>query len=161
MHNIVEQAYPFLQSSRDRLDDGISRLVVLYAKCVTRDDISAAKRQLKIHQREHIAWERDTVWRQMIGQERRGETDGQAKALGGHIEIEENAILAVGTPVGRFRLTKKHIALLVALIVFVTLLNVQVVEGAPANNCLAVLIFSTIMWATEVSLNVAAAPHAV
>ena len=161
MHNVVEQAYPFLQPSRDRLDDGINRLIALYAKCVTRDDTSAAKRQLKIHQREHIAWERDTVWRQMIGQERRGETDGQAKALGGHIEIEENAILAVGTPVGRFRLTKKHIALLVALIVFVTLLNVQVVEGAPANNCLAVLIFSTIMWATEVSLNVAAAPHAV
>ncbi|KLO17367.1 SPX-domain-containing protein [Schizopora paradoxa] len=149
MHNVVEQSYPFLQSSKDRLDDGINRLVVLYAKCVTRDDTSAAKRQLKIHQREHIAWERDTVWRQMIGQERRGETDGQVKALGGHIEIEENAVLAIATPVGKFRLTRKHISLVVALVVFVTLLNVEVVDGLPANNCLAVLIFSTIMWASE------------
>ncbi len=159
MHNVVEQAYPFLQTSRERLEDAINRLILLYAKCVTRDDISAAKRQLKMHQREHIAWERDTVWRQMIGQERHGQTDdGQAKALGGHIETEDNAILAVGTPVGRLRLTRKHIALVVALVVFVTLLNVQVVAGAAANNCLAILIFSTIMWATEVSLIVFATP---
>ena len=150
MHNVVEASYPFQQTTKDHLNDAIDRLVLLYAKCVTRDDATLAKRQLRVHQREHIAWERDTVWRQMISQERHGFSDGQAKSLGGHVQSEENALVAISTPIGRFTITKKKISLTVAIIVFITLLNVQVVHGVPANNCLAILVFSTIMWATEV-----------
>lgn len=124
----------------------------LYARCVTRGDSIAAKRQLKIHQREHIAWERDTVWRQMIGQERRGEGGeaGAIRALGGTLLLEpEKGLVDLQTPAGRFKLTTKHIFLLVSVIVFVVLLNVKVVESEEANRCLAVLVFATVMWATE------------
>lgn len=147
MHNFVEEAYPFQQERRDRLKAAIERLTNLYAKCITRDDRQAAVRQLKVHQREHIAWERDTVWRQMINQERRGERVGQ---LGSHTERGEDAVLAVPTPMGRFKLTPKKISLIIAIITFVTLLNVQTVPGVEANNCFAILVFSTILWATEV-----------
>lgn len=110
-----------------------------------------ANRQLKMHQREHIAWERDTVWRQMIGKERRGENDGQLKAIGATlVKEDESGLLDVSTPVGRFRLTKKKISLVVAVGLFITLLNVQTVEGEEANRCFAILMFSTVMWATEV-----------
>lgn len=110
-----------------------------------------AQQQLKLHQRENIAWERDTVWRQMIGRERRGEGDGEVKAIGASlIKEDEHGIVGVGTPVGRFTLTKKKISLLAAIIVFIVLLNVKVLDEVPANRCFAILIFSTIMWATEV-----------
>lgn len=151
MHDYVEDAYPFRQEAKDHLQDGINRLVSLYAKCITRDDVSAAVRQLKVHQREHIAWERDTVWRQMINQERRGGGDGQTKTLGGHIESEETAMLHVSTPVGKVRLKSKYISLAVAAVVFAVLLNVDSVSAVEARNCLAILVFSTILWATEVS----------
>lgn len=121
----------------------------LYARCVTKGDITAARRQLKMHQREHIAWERDTVWRQMIGQARRGEGES-IRALGGTLLLEPEAgLLNVQTPAGRFKLTWRQIHLLIALIVFVVLLNVNTISAVEANRCFAILAFATVMWATE------------
>ena len=150
MHDVVEDAYPFRQTTRDRLNDAINRLVLLYAKCITRGDVQAAARQLRVFQREHIAWERDTVWRTMISQERRGEHDGQVKALGGHAVEEESASLAVPTPIGKLRVTAKMLFLAIAVLVFAILLNVRTYPTTEANNCFAILVFSTILWATEV-----------
>lgn len=151
MHDVVEEAYPFRQETKDKLQDSINRLIALYAKCVTHNDLAAASRHLKVHQREQIAWERDTVWRTMISQERRGTRDGQVKALGGHVSPEEGPGLVVPTPVGRFKLSTKRIFLLTAALVFVILLNVELYPTVEANNCFAILALSTILWATEVN----------
>ena len=149
LHDVVEQAAPFQQASKDRLNTRIAMLIDLYARCVTRSDAIEARRQLKLHQREHIAWERDTVWRQMINQARRGE-DMNNVLLGGSLVLEpEKGILHVQTPVGRIKLTLKKLYLLLAVAVFIVLLNVQVVEGVEANKCFAILVFATILWATE------------
>lgn len=150
LHDVVEQAPPFSQAAKDRLNAAIATLVELYTKCVTRGDHHAAQRQLRLHQREHIAWERDTVWRQMIGNARRGATEESPAALGGTLVLEpEKGLLDVRTKAGHLRLTMKHVYLLVSLVVFVILLNVQAVDGVEASRCLAVLVFATIMWATE------------
>ncbi|KAF9219427.1 SPX-domain-containing protein [Gyrodon lividus] len=150
MHEIIEDATPFLQSSKDKLGAAISQLVALYAKCVTGDDLSTALQQLKIHQREYIAWERNTVWRQMLAQERRGAMDG-ADMSGGVIIMrdEETGIVDIPTPLGGFRLKRKKMALIIAITVLIALVNTKVVEGTEANKCLAILVFSTIMWASE------------
>lgn len=151
LHEVVEDGLPFQRASKDKITDGIQRLQNLYAKCVTRGDRAAALQQLKLHQRENIAWERDTVWRQMIGRERRGELDGDVKVIGATLVTEEESgLLQVPTPVGRFRLTRKKIFLVIAIAVFAVLLNITVLDDVAANRCFAILIFSTIMWATEV-----------
>ncbi|OSC96955.1 Sodium/sulfate symporter [Trametes coccinea BRFM310] len=151
LHDVVEQAPPFQQVTKDKLNSMISQLVELYARCVTRGDTIEARRQLKLHQREHIAWERDTVWRQMISQARRGAGDDSGMiAMGGSLIVEpERGLLNVQTPVGRVKLTTKMLSALVAVVVFLVLLNVQVVDGEEANKCLAILVFATILWATE------------
>ena len=151
LHGVVEQAVPFQQTTKDRLNSKIALLVELYARCVTHGDTVEARRQLKLHQREHIAWERDTVWRQMISQARRGASDENGMiAMGGSLIVEpERGLLNVQTPIGRVKLTGKMLYALVAAVVFLVLLNVQVVEGAEANKCLAILVFATILWATE------------
>ncbi|KAN0092523.1 SPX domain containing protein [Tylopilus felleus] len=151
MHDVVEACHPFLQSSKDKLTATINRLVILYAKCVTGDDPTAAVQQLKVHQREHIAWERNTVWRQMLVQERRGATD-PSDVMGGGILVreEESGILAIPTPCGGFRLKRKRVSLIIAIVVLIALMNTNVIKDGPeANKCFAILIFSTIMWATE------------
>lgn len=143
---------PFTHSSKDKLADGINRLVELYAKCVAGGDKIVAKQQLKLHQRENIAWERDTVWRQMIGRERRGESDGQPTAVGASLVKEPEAgLLAIPTPLGRLKLTKRTLSILISVLLFVVLLNVQIVDGVEANRCFAILMFSTVLWATEAS----------
>ncbi|KAL1949912.1 hypothetical protein VTO73DRAFT_8793 [Trametes versicolor] len=151
LHGVVEQSAPFQQASKDRLSSKISALVDLYARCVTHGDAVEGRRQLKLHQREHIAWERDTVWRQMIGHARRGGSDDAGMAtMGGTLIIEpEQGLLNVQTPLGRVKLTTKMLYAVVAVVVFVVLLNVQTVDGAEANKCMAILVFATILWATE------------
>ncbi|KAJ7816533.1 SPX domain-containing protein [Mycena olivaceomarginata] len=72
LHASVEPAAPFTPAARATLNALTTRLIDLYTKCVARGDRAVARQQLKLHQRENIAWERDTVWRQMIGRERRG-----------------------------------------------------------------------------------------
>ncbi|KAI0791213.1 Sodium/sulfate symporter [Abortiporus biennis] len=151
LHDVVEQATPFTLPSKDKLNGVINLLIDLYTKCVTRGDASDAKRQLKVHQREHIAWERDTVWRQMIGSARRGEGElNGIRALGGSLVLEEEkGLLDVKTPAGHVKLTMKQLYALVAVIVFIVLLNVQTLEGVEANRCFAILVFATLLWATE------------
>lgn len=153
MHDVLEPTPPFDPDSRARLAHATASLITLYTKCVTQNDASLARRQLKLHLREHVAWERDTVWRTMIGRERRGaggeETSG-IRIEEGEEEKRKGVILDVGTPVGRFRLSRKMVWFLLATVVGVVLVNVNCVDGREANTCLAILVFATILWATEV-----------
>ncbi|KAJ7221819.1 SPX domain-containing protein [Mycena haematopus] len=154
LHTSVEPSTPFTAASRATLTALTNRLVDLYAKCVTRGDRSLAKQQLRFHHRENIAWERDTVWRQMIGRERRG--DGDAVGIGASLVQEEEDTLdgkpgvVLNMGFARLRITKKKIALLGSVAVFVWLLNTRSVDGPEeANRCYAVLMFCTLLWATE------------
>ncbi|KAG1767916.1 SPX domain-containing protein [Suillus occidentalis] len=139
-----------VQSREPELSDAITRLTDFYAKCVTNGDKSEALQQLKLYQREHIAWERNTVWRQMIGRQRRGTINGLGALVGATlVQQEESSLIDVPTPLGSLKLTKKMVSLTVALVVFIALLMMDIVAGEEANKCFAVLVFSTILWATE------------
>jgi phosphate transporter len=110
-------------------------------------DTAAAQRFLKLNLREHIAWERDTVWRQMIGRERRGEG---GTPLGAPVDTTEEKAFEVRTRIGRVRLSRRKAWVVLSVMVFTILLNVQTVDGEEANRCFAVLVFATLLWATEV-----------
>ncbi|KAJ3518184.1 hypothetical protein NLJ89_g10 [Agrocybe chaxingu] len=121
LHEVVEVALPFTQTAKDRVNDALNRLHDLYAKCVSRGDKNLARQQLRLHQRENIAWERDTVWRQMIGRERRGEGDTIDTAGATLVQEPEPALVDIPTPVGKFKITKRKILKVVAAIpLFVT-----------------------------------------
>ncbi|KAG1789299.1 SPX domain-containing protein [Suillus plorans] len=150
MHEVVETSAPFTEESKARMSDAIARLTELYTKCVTNGDKSTAQQQLKLYQREHIAWERNTVWRQMIGQQRHGTMNGLGALMGATlVQQEESSLINVPTPLGSLKLTKKRVSLTVALVVFIALLKMDIVVGEEANKCFAILAFSTILWATE------------
>ncbi|KAJ7623924.1 SPX domain-containing protein [Mycena polygramma] len=163
LHTAVEPAPPFTPAARSTLTALTNRLVDLYAKCVTRGDRALAKQQLRLHQRENIAWERDTVWRQMIGRARHGEAAGAASLVPHAEDDDDSQVGADGQRGGgkkkggwklevggvRVRVTRKKLALLASIGAFVALLNTQTVEGAEANRCYAVLMFCTLLWATE------------
>ncbi|KAH9981901.1 SPX domain-containing protein [Russula compacta] len=146
LHDILEPTPGFDQASRARIADALSALLQLYSKCVTHGDTAAAQRYLKLYLREHIAWERDTVWRQMIGRERRGEG---GTPLGAPLDTTEEKAFEVRTRVGRVRLSRRKAWIVLSALVFAILLNVQTVEGREANRCFAVLVFATLLWATE------------
>jgi phosphate transporter len=110
-------------------------------------DTVGAQRFLKLNLREHVAWERDTVWRQMIGRERRGEG---GTPLGAPVDTTEEKAFEVKTRVGRVRLSRRRVWVALSASIFTILLNVQTVDEEEANRCFAVLVFATLLWATEV-----------
>ncbi|KAL9618982.1 MAG: hypothetical protein Q9160_006376 [Pyrenula sp. 1 TL-2023] len=167
LDNTVAPAYPFRKTTTTHLDANINKIEKVYADVVTKGDTSLARRELRLHLREHVVWERNTVWREMIGIERRaqaanfglrrpllgGDNDpSKARRQGDEHELETKEI---ATPVGRYRCPKwlfssTFFALVVELAVFIVLLVVPIMEKPEQQNCLAMLIFVSLLWATEV-----------
>lgn len=84
----------------------------------------------------------------MIGRERRG--DGLDTLEGATlVKAEEPAVVKVKTPIGPFQLTQRKIRFLLSILMFFVLVNVPFVKGVEANNCIAILTFCTVLWATE------------
>ncbi|RYO54982.1 putative transporter [Alternaria tenuissima] len=162
----VYPAYPFQQSTMDELTRNLERMESAYAQIGTKGDIAEAKRELRLHLREHVVWERNTVWREMIGIERKAQaanigishtllgrdtTGGKIRRQGDDVESD---MKEVDTPIGRYRcpqwlLSRTFWILLSCIAVFVVLLVVPIMEAPEQQNCLAMVIFVSLLWATE------------
>ncbi|KAI4253985.1 MAG: hypothetical protein LQ352_003369 [Teloschistes flavicans] len=164
----VNPAYPFRPSTMQHLDENIQNVEGLYADVITQGDVELAKRELRLHLREHVVWERNTVWREMIGIERKAQAAnmGLRRTLLGGDHDPANARLQgddpdemgtkeVVTPVGRVRcpnwlLNSAFFTLLAIIAIFVVLLTVPIMKKPEQQNCLALLVFVSLLWATEV-----------
>ncbi|ETS80908.1 hypothetical protein PFICI_08437 [Pestalotiopsis fici W106-1] len=165
MPSIVEPAYPFKPETIQRLDDHISDIEKAYAAVVTEGDQEIAKKDLRSHLREHVVWERNTVWRDLIGIERRAEAASLGRGLLGAQQDGMKTRLQgddaplpqtkeIDTPLGRFTcptwvLGKPMLTLLIILAIFIVLLVVPIMELPEQQNCLAMLVFVSLLWATE------------
>ncbi|KAI6863241.1 SPX domain-containing protein [Hortaea werneckii] len=170
--NNVKPAYPFLPSTMETLNDHLLDVEKAYAGIVTSGDLETARRELRLHLREHVVWERNTVWREMIGIERkaqaanlgiRGTMLGRDTADQEHARRQGDAAVdsstkEVSTPVGRytcprFLLTSTFWTLIFCLAVFAVLLfgggAASIVDDPAQQNCLALVIFISLLWATE------------
>ncbi|KAL8829812.1 MAG: hypothetical protein Q9170_006014 [Blastenia crenularia] len=164
----VNPAYPFRSTTMHHLDENIQHIERLYADIITQGDVEAAKRELRLHLREHVVWERNTVWREMIGIERKaqaanmglrrtllgGDHDPTNARLQGD-EPDELGTKEVVTPIGRLNcpnwlLNSAFFILLAIIAIFVVLLVVPIMEKPEQQNCLALLVFTSLLWATEV-----------
>lgn len=168
LNKYVYPAYPFQQSTMDRLTRNLERMEAAYSQICTKGDVSEAKRELRLHLREHVVWERNTVWREMIGIERKAQaanigitqtllgqdtTGGKIRRQGDDAELD---MKEVDTPIGKYRcpqwLISRTFWMLVACIaIFVVLLLVPIMEKPEQQNCLAMVVFVSLLWATEVS----------
>ena len=163
----VYPAYPFQQTTMDKLSGNLSSVEKAYSQICTKGDVSEAKRELRLHLREHVVWERNTVWREMIGIERKAQAAnigitqtllgrdnhaGQVRRQGDQLDSD---IKEVNTPIGRYRcpqwlLSRTFWTLVACIALFVVLLVVPIMEKPEQQNCLAMVIFVSSLWATEV-----------
>lgn len=163
----VDTAYPFKESSMATLEENIGKMEAAYAEVVTGGDREFAKKDLRSHLREHVVWERNTVWRDLIGIERRAEaarlgqsllgpdTRSVPKRLQGD-EAQGMASRTISTPFGRLSVPSwlantSMFTLLASIAVFFLLLYLPIMEKPEQQNCLALLAFVSLLWATEVS----------
>ncbi|KAF7619119.1 SPX domain-containing protein [Aspergillus oryzae] len=167
MNSTVSLAYPFTESTMSKVEADIRKIEKVYADVVTTGDLSLARRELRLHLREHVVWERNTVWREMIGIERKAQAANvgiRRTILGGDEDPaaarrqgdeQEISLTEFKTPLGVFHppqwlCSLSFGTLVLVLAIFVTLLAVPIMDKPEQQNCLAMLIFVSLLWATEV-----------
>jgi phosphate transporter len=164
LEKVVDTAYPFSKSTMVHLDANIAKVESIYAEIVTKGDLDLARRELRLHLREHVVWERNTVWREMIGIERKAQAanfgikhtllggDSSKNRLQGDINLGETKEL--DTPIGRYRcprwlFSSTFFALVAIIAIFTVLLTVPIMKKPEQQNCLAMLVLVSLLWATE------------
>jgi phosphate transporter len=165
--SVVYPAPPFTESTMASIDNHIDSVESVYAGIVTKGNQQLATRELRLHLREHVVWERNTVWREMIEIERRAqaanvgirrtllggdEDPATARRQGDKQEIRTQEIK---TPLGRFHFplwfcSLSFGTLVLSTAVFGVLLSLRIMETPEQQNCLAMLVLVSILWATEV-----------
>ncbi|KAK3387251.1 SPX domain-containing protein [Podospora didyma] len=165
MDSYVDTSYPFRSETTKDLEEKISKMVHAYTSIVTDGDEEAAKRDLRSHLREHVVWERNTVWRDLIGLERRAEAASLGHTLLGRdtdphktlLQGDDERVLPtkeIATPFGRFTcpawlFSSTMFTLLTILAIFFLVLLVPLMEKPEQQNCLALLVLVSLLWATE------------
>lgn len=170
MRDVVAPTYPFKEDTMKHLDENITKVEKAYAEVITKSDIGEARRELRLHLREHVVWERNTVWREMIGIERKAQAANMGlrrTLLGGdddptkaRLQGDEEGMSStkeVRTPLGRYRcpswlFSSTFFTLVFILAIFVVLLVVPIMRKPEQQNCLAMLVLVSLMWATEVPM---------
>ncbi|ROT40231.1 SPX-domain-containing protein [Sodiomyces alkalinus F11] len=161
----VEPAYPFREDTLHALEENINKMIKAYTEVIAEGDEEMAKRDLRSHLREHVVWERNTVWRDMIRMERRSEAAtlgrtllGTDPGMGARILQGDDEVLASTTqfmtPLGRLVLPRwlansAVLTLGASIAIFFVLLFVPIMDSPEQQNCLALLVFVSMLWATE------------
>jgi phosphate transporter len=168
IETFVSPAYPFRPETMAHIEENIQRMEKAYADVVTQGEVDVAKRELRLHLREHVVWERNTVWREMIGIERKAQAanlglrrtllgadndPSKARLQGDDDQIADMKELT--TPVGRMRcpawlFSSTMFTLVIIVAIFFVLLNIRIMKKKEEQNCLAMLAFVSLLWATEV-----------
>ncbi|KAH6851018.1 SPX domain-containing protein [Chaetomium sp. MPI-CAGE-AT-0009] len=165
MSTFVDTAYPFRADTTRGLEERITQMVQAYSVIVTKGDSETALRDLRSHLREHVVWERNTVWRDLIGLERRAEAASLGHTLLGvdadaqrtRLQGDDEIVLPskeITTPLGRlvcptWLLTSTTLTLLIIIALFFGLLYTPIMEKPEQQNCLAMLVLVSLLWATE------------
>ncbi|KAK4228395.1 SPX domain-containing protein [Podospora fimiseda] len=162
MASFVDPAYPFRHETTEGLEAKIQKLVQAYAEIVTSGDLEVATKDLRSHLREHVVWERNTVWRELIGLERRAEAASLGHTLLGreaepHKTGDDDLTLLtkkIHTPLGpvtcpTWLFSSTMFTLIFIFAVFITLLLIPILKSPEQQNCLAILVLASLLWATE------------
>ncbi|KAJ6125310.1 Sodium/sulfate symporter [Penicillium samsonianum] len=164
--SVVHPARPFTESTMAEIDRRIENVEGVYAGIVTKNNRQFARRELRLHLREHVVWERNTVWREMIEIERRAqaanvgirhtllggdEDPSTARRQGDKSEIRTQEM---STPLGRFQFplwlcSLSFGTLVFSIAVFGAMLSIKVMDTPEEQNCLAMLVLVSILWSTE------------
>jgi phosphate transporter len=152
LHNVVDQAYPYSPEARERLDEAIRKVVSMFADFVAHGDEEIAWKQLRTLLREHVVWERNTVWREMIGLDSKGWSRGGRQTHPPMVEME--AVKERTRFAGRWNLPvwvcRENVGLLIGIGLFVFFLNVDWFDRPEERGCLALLVLCTVFWTLEV-----------
>lgn len=155
LSTIEERTYIFRKPTLASLNSHISNIVKLYSIFTARN-LDIAKDELRSNLREYVVWDRNTVWRDMIGMERKSQAAHADTAKLGDVSYnKQGEKISIPLGAGR-RLTIPKIALsgnAITLFVIITIATILTFyspfEEIHQKNCFVVLVTASLLWATE------------
>ncbi|RKP30057.1 SPX-domain-containing protein [Metschnikowia bicuspidata] len=144
LSTLPERSYIFKDTTIATVNKNLESLVKVYAVICNLDSLDSAKAELSVYLRDHVAWERNTVWRDMIGLECNTQAANAEKFPG------RNAKVSSG--LSSFNMSYQNpfiVSLAVIVGITVLLLNFSPFDDFSQKNCFALLVFASLLWATE------------
>lgn len=165
----------FYPETTERLDYSIDHIVHIYAFLSGRpnaptDVLNSIRDELKSYLRDHIVWERNTVWKDLLSLEKRHYNlhldDNAVRSSKMGDEANSHTLLYLQTkkinlPFGMVLFNRDYIKLpqclftsqivklAIIITVFIILLTVKTMNDKQEARCLAVLATAAMLWATE------------
>jgi phosphate transporter len=143
---------PWTPDAKADLDLFLSKVLFLYRRVVVAGDEELAKEQLRAQLRERIVVDRETVWSQMVS-DRRGQGIFRSVEPDEQVPAFERPKPGIRTPCGRIAFprwfSKRGFIFLIALATMFGIMWAKPMPRVEETNCLAILVFCTILWATE------------
>ncbi|WIA37569.1 hypothetical protein OEZ86_014475 [Tetradesmus obliquus] len=131
---IVDQKFP--DSHAAHLRTQMDAIASLYSMVCCNGNADKAAAILRKQQQEQVSFERNSIWKDMVGQERRAATlhvqDGKEVVQESWFSMHRQALLVA-----------------FALAVFAFLLTYPIFKEPEKQNCLALLAFASILWCSE------------
>ncbi|KAI9487593.1 MAG: SPX domain-containing protein [Benjaminiella poitrasii] len=139
---IVNSTDVFSDENFAQIERILDHVLGMYAAVFTMGKKHNAEVELKMHMRDHIQFERTTVWKDLVGKER--------QTLDAHATTPQQGfrIPFINVFVSRKTITS-IIGFLISIILFIILMCVDTMGQYEASKCLALLIFAALMWAFE------------
>lgn len=131
---IVDQKFP--AGHADHLQQQMAAITALYGVVCCSGNADKAAAILHRQQQEQVSFERNTIWKDMVGQERRAAT----------VHVQDGKEVVEETWLSRH---KQALLVGLALAVLGSLLTWPVFKEPEKANCLALLAFASILWCTE------------
>ncbi|KAJ3390854.1 low-affinity phosphate transporter [Entophlyctis sp. JEL0112] len=140
---VVDSAFLFRPEEAATLKEALDHLVEVYARICTENDLRNAKIELESKCRQRVSIERNTVWKDMV------EAGGRTMSI-----IEARRKPDVDENVPSWWLSRlfspRIVVFLILLGIFYALLVFPIFETEEQQNCFAIFVFASGMWAFEI-----------
>lgn len=165
-NEFFKDSYTFSYHTLASLDDKINNLVEVFASLTNRlNRLEDCKAELRSFLREHIVWERNTVWKDMIGIETR--TNGLKGVSADATQVNDELYnldyysWKLPYPVDfkftkwenfklpKFLNTARTYKLVIIIAITAVLLGVKTFNDEAEHRCMALLACVALLWATE------------
>ncbi|KAI9505247.1 low-affinity phosphate transporter [Coemansia spiralis] len=146
MQETVNAAYAFTADAQTSLRERMESITYAFGLASGYSSIDDALRELKRCLREEVVWERNTVWRDMIANER------MVNAVGVQSPDLDNIPLEPISPLKPRRITntqKQLLRISFCVLMFGIVWALPLFDGQEQQRCWAMLVFVSLLWATE------------
>lgn len=146
LQKLPRETYIFKDTTMEMTNEKLESLIKLYALICNQEDLDIAKSELSVHLRDHVVWERNTVWRDMIGLERKSQA--ASSNANASKSINKKSSSGLSTLNISFR-NPTVLKLSVIIGLTILLLNISPFQDLSQKHCFALLVCASLLWATE------------